>query len=437
MHLKPYKLWPALLILGLFLGLSNPILAQDELAVNILNQNIESDFGNYIAATLSFETEAQIEEVEFFYSPATNRTPTRTRNVAELTPGSPSTARFSIDQNETYFPPGVRLNYWWRLTDTAGNRFETERQQFTYLDNRHNFNTLSNERITLYWYSGNDDFGQTLFNAANNALIRLEEDFGASLGEPVQAFIYNGPSELREALGPGSNEWTGGVAYSDYGVIAMGVTPSSLDWGLRATTHELAHLVIHQVTANPYGDLPRWLDEGLAVYSENPNQLDPQFQRRLDEALRDNEVWTYQTLSSSFPADPDEANLAYAQSGSMVFFIIENYGTEAIANLLAIFSEGALYDDALEQALNVNTTELNALWRAEQGLPPLEAADSGSQPAPNPAPGNANADTPAGDSQAVGPVEESGGLALPCLGSSLPVIFLGLGLLVIGHRRRR
>ena len=53
---------------------------------------------------------------------------------------------------------------------------------------------------------------------------------------------------------------------------------------------------------------------------------------------------TFQTLSSSFPADSQAANLAYGQSGAVVHFILDTYGTEAMAKLLEIFAEGALYE---------------------------------------------------------------------------------------------
>ena len=47
--------------------------------------------------------------------------------------------------------------------------------------------------------------------------------------------------------------------------------------------HELAHLLLAEVTFNCFGRLPTWLNEGLAVYSEGDL---PEFQRRaLDAAV--------------------------------------------------------------------------------------------------------------------------------------------------------
>ena len=429
----------------------------DEANIEILESEIGGEFAETITASVTAKSDKEIENVEFFFRPVTTRTPVTKRNVAEFEPGTEVEASYTIDQQTSYFPPGTQLEYWWKFTDVDGDTLKTDVESYMHLDDRYEFKSLSNERITLYWYRGADDFGQALFDRANEALDNLETVFGVALEKPVQAFIYNGAEELRRALGPGGNEWTGGVAYSDYGVIAMGVAPKNLQWGLRATTHELTHLVVHQATANPYGDIPRWLDEGLAVYNESPGFLDMQFRPTLEAAIDDDSVMTLQTLSSSFPADAEAANLAYGQSGAVVQFTIDTYGSEAMKDLLEIFSEGAIYDDALEEALGVDTRSLDNAWRESVELPPLEnpneiiiveedapaedapEATATSEPTPQAVVEVAPAQVePTAVPVAEAPVAEAdeGGSFLPCLGSALPLFLLGLVALGAGRRRR-
>jgi hypothetical protein len=148
-----------------------------------------------------------------------------------------------------------------------------------------------------------------------------------------------------------------------------------LEWGLGATTHEISHLVIHQAPKNPFGDLPRWLDEGIAVYHENQDELDDDFRMIFEQAVKQNKLMTLRTLSSPFPSDPLLANLAYGQSGAVVKFIVDHYGREAMANLLDIFAEGALYDEALQQALGVDTDGLDNAFRASLGMSALPGTE--------------------------------------------------------------
>ncbi|MGQ9502792.1 MAG: peptidase MA family metallohydrolase, partial [Anaerolineae bacterium] len=228
----------------------------------------------------------------------------------------------------------------------------------------------------------------------------------------------------------GAHDWTGGQSFTEHGVVVITVSPYDLDFGLIAVPHELTHIVIDQATDNPYGDIPRWLDEGLAVYMSG--ELDSPFRgyRSLVATYaRQNRLMTLQTLSSSFPADPEQANQAYAQSGLVVEFIIQNYGKEAMAKLLSIFAQGSLYDDALLEALGVDTWGLDNAWRKNIGAPPLERPGTSGQTPDSeqtaaPVSASSPAASPPADSGPPGttstPGDTAGQVSLPCL--SLGVI---------------
>jgi len=425
-------------VLGTLLALLVSVSAQGEMQV--LDQSIKSEFRDHITAHLNAEGSNEITQVEFFYRVAGRKA--TARSVADFEAGTTVEAEYSIDQTSIYFPPGTELEYWWKITDANGETLKTDQETYLYLDNRHDFNTLSNDRITLYWYRGDDDFGQDLFDQANKGLDQLEENVGVSIEQPLKIFIYGSHDDLMDAISVGAQEWTGGQAFTDQGVVVMGVSPSNLDWGLKATTHELTHLVIHQATDNPYGDLPRWLDEGLAVYNEDPERLDSQFRTSFEKAVASDSLMTLQTLSSSFPADSHAANLAYGESGAVVKFIIDAYGTESMMHLLEIFSEGALYDDALEEALGVDTRELDNAWRASLNLSPLAdtqteiapVAETAPQPEPEPV-GEQSALTPEPAAAPQNETEpETQKPELPCLPGLLPIVMLSV--ILFGRRKK-
>jgi hypothetical protein len=133
-----------------------------------------------------------------------------------------------------------------------------------------------------------------------------------------------------------------------------------------------------------------------------------------------------------------EANLAYGQSGAVVKFIVDTYGPEAMGKLLEIFGEGALYDEAMQAALGVDTDGLDNAFRTSLGLDPLPgtaaepapaqtAAPPAKEPsAPEPAPAATVAPTPP---QAAQPEPQPDGLGLSCLAGLIPLFGLGLVLL--------
>lgn len=443
MLMKGYLIKTGLAVALLLLAvLAWPAAAQD--AIQVVDQSWEAEFREHITFKIDAKSAENVTDVKLFYRLVGQRA--TARNDASFEPGTDVEAIYTIDQRTVYFPPGTQLEYWWKITDEAGHELTTEREQLVYLDDRHDWKTLTNDRLTLYWYDGRQDFGQALFDRANEALNRLEQDAGVTIERPVSIFVYSGQRDLLDAIAATAQEWTGGQAFTDEGVLVIGIRPSNLNWGLQATAHEISHLVIHQATDNPYGDLPRWLDEGLAVYNEDENgNLTADYVTTVRDAARSDTLFTLRSLSSTFPADPDQAHLAYAQSGHIVKFIIETYGAGKMDELLQIFSEGALYDDALEEALGVDTLGLDNAWRESIGAPLLTTAappagapaveteeDVSAETAPEPevepaaTEEAAPAATPEAGAEPVSTAETPAARrALPCLGGLLPLVALG------------
>jgi hypothetical protein len=89
----------------------------------------------------------------------------------------------------------------------------------------------------------------------------------------------------------------------------------------------------------------------------------------LDEALEADSLITLQSLSSSFPAGHKGASLSYAQSQSLVAYLIDTYGWEKMRALLAAFQEGSTYNDALLLVYGMDMDALDQEWRASLILP--------------------------------------------------------------------
>jgi hypothetical protein len=257
-------------------------------------------------------------------------------------------------------PPGSGLEYRWKIADASGSTIETSPAHLSFDDTRYDWNSLTEGELTIYCYQEDDDFVAELMAAAQSALVRLAEDTGAELEKPTQFYIYANSNDLRGAM-IYPQEWTGGVAYPRLGIIAIGISPTNLEWGKRAIAHELAHMVIHQMTLNPYNDLPRWLDEGLAMYAEG--EMEAVFASVLSRAIANDSLISVQSLSSPFSAYIDKASLSYAQSYSLVEYLIISYGQPKMLELLNTFSQGSSYDAAFEAVYGFDMAGLDSLWR--------------------------------------------------------------------------
>jgi hypothetical protein len=279
-------------------------------------------------------------------------------------PSTAVTIQWVWDMRKTGgLPPGSSVEYWWTVSDAGGGKLKTEPARIQIEDNRYEWRRITEGNVTLYWYEGENSFAEELMDAAQVALSRLAENTGAELESPVRFYIYANSTDLRGSM-IYPQEWTGGVAFTRYGIIAIGITPNSSDieWGKRVIAHELTHLVIHQVTFNPYSELPTWLDEGLAMTAEG--ELEAEFKDALGEARKGNALISVRSLASPFSAYAEESFLAYAQSYRLVEYLIDNYGREKMFELLNTFKQGSGYDEALQKVYGFDMDGLNARWRA-------------------------------------------------------------------------
>jgi hypothetical protein len=68
-------------------------------------------------------------------------------------------------------------------------------------------------------------------------------------------------------------------------------------------------------------------------------------------------------MNGDFPYERDGALAAYAYSLSAVMYVVDTWGDEGMAKLLATFREGISYDDAIQQGLGISFNELDRQWR--------------------------------------------------------------------------
>jgi hypothetical protein len=391
----------SVLLLILFSITLSSALAQG--GITVVTDEYETVFGETITFRVAAESESEIASIQLYYK--VDGFPATSRAYPEFESGQTVEAEHEWDLVLNYTPPGSEIEYWWKIEDADGNELKTEPVSFTYEDERYDWRELPSDRIILYWYRGDDDFGQALLDRGLEALDQLSRDTGVTVEKAVKIFIYGSHSDLLGALDQGAREWTGGRAFTDQGIVVIGVTPGNLEWGKRATVHELTHVVIHQVTDTPLGGLPTWLDEGLAMYAEG--DLEPVYMAELNEAIESNTLISVRSISSSFSADSDLASLSYAESYSLVEFILDQYGEEKMSQLIDIFAEGAYYDAALQEALGMDTDGLEDAWRAWLGAPP--------RPTP------AEATPQIAQPPAATPVaQKPSGEELCCLGGSVP-----------------
>jgi hypothetical protein len=261
-------------------------------------------------------------------------------------------------------PPGARVWWLWRITDEDKRTYVTPRQTIVFDDTRYQWQVETAHDLDIYWYSLGASLVKELTEGVESRLARVKLEVDIPEESKPQVFVYPDSEELRSAV-LFTQEWTGALAFWDYNIILIPVRSDNLEWAKRTIAHEITHLLVREATFGPFGDIPTWLNEGLAQYAEG--EMEKYHRQALDDAIKENNLLSVRSLGSSFPADPDRASLAYAQSLSLVSYLVDTYGWDKMRELLAVFKEGSTYDNALQEVYSFDTGGLEEQWRVHVG----------------------------------------------------------------------
>lgn len=340
-------------------------------------------FSESLDFTLGVESASPVTEAILFYGRDGVRLVRRI--YPDFTPGAQTTTIHYTELLESgQFAPGTIFRTWWELTLQDGTVFRTPVETFEYTDANHAWQTIASDRALLFYYGKTLPLAQELLARAEEAIALLQEQIGISLEQPVRIYVYNNSRDMQAALSTRSEGY-------DSRVVTLGVSVGEDTLLLlgdhrdvkQTLAHELSHIVVGLATDNPYSDLPRWLDEGLAMYAEGKLPLDNQ--RALDRAIQRDALPSIRSLSS-YTSQASEVDLFYGAAYSVVDFMLREYGREKMTALLGVFAEGARQEDALQQVYGLGLNELDNLWRASLGLGPRGASAPAPVPDSAPAP---------------------------------------------------
>ncbi|MEM9776721.1 MAG: peptidase MA family metallohydrolase, partial [Chloroflexota bacterium] len=363
------------LIVGLFI-LTVPEFLYAQSAIVTENESVSVSFPDSITFEIEASGESIIDKATLIYG--TNGRScqnTGSKQVIEFDPGQSVDLAWEWELKRSgSLPPGAEIWWEWQIEDEAGNVFTTERQTQLVEDERFDWTTLESNGLLVNWVEGDQAFGESILEIADESLSLIASDMGVPRPENINVWVYPSSDDVQEAL-VYSPEWAGGIAFPNYGITILGIAPDQEEWKSQVVPHELVHLVVGELMFNCYGVwLPTWLNEGLARYGER--NIESRDLSQFQSVLEAGELPPLKTLAVSFSAFGADASVSYTQSYIIVKYLIDTYGSDKMAELLNTVKSGNRIDAALEMVYGFDTAELDAEWRGTTGFaatPTLEA----------------------------------------------------------------
>ncbi len=349
------------ILLVLLVGLIAPTIPVAAADLAVSKQTATVDFPTKLKFDLVADAPQPATAVEVWYHAAFD--PVTEVSRTQFAGGTHIDTSSTIDMQLHYLPPGVDVVYRWRVTLQDGSILETPEKTVTYMDNRYQWTTATSGPVTIYYFKGDDSVGQEALNTTVQSIDKFEQTFNIKSTEPVRVLVYGSQNDFASALPPNSAEWIGGIAEPSLHLVLTGIESGSgaTTEVHRVLSHEVVHLIVGQATDNPFNTPPPWLDEGLATYYQEVQ--DSRFPPALKNAVNKGELIPVRALDSSFPDDPNQALLSYAESESIVNFIITQKGADQMAALLKAYGQGVSNDDAVNMGLGISIDQLDLQWK--------------------------------------------------------------------------
>jgi hypothetical protein len=349
---------------------------------DVTDDRVAFDFPNTATFSATLTADSDITSVTLEYG---NVQQTCGEVVAkaypDFTAGKTVQVKWTWDMRQSgSLPPGASIWWRWLYTDTTGKQLIGEMKTATWLDDVHDWQTISSGDLRLHWYRNDKSFAQTMLDAGVEGLRRNKEQAGLTTDAPVDLYVYPNYDDMKDAI-LYEPSWTGGMAFPEYNIFIMGISESDSTWDQNTVIHELTHILIGHFTFSCIGSVPTWLNEGLAMFSEG--KLDSNAQAQLDQAISSDTLITVRSLNGGFSELSDKANLSYSQSQSIVSFLITTYGQKKLTQLLAALRDAKPIDDSLLEVYGFDTDGLEDAWRQSVGAAPRAvSAQPTSQPTP-------------------------------------------------------
>ena len=327
-------------------------------AITIVESTHRIEFPDRIVFTLEAEAPSDIRSARLYYKVGPQDVkvytyPVRFSNLDSLE------AEFIVNTGrDGFIPQGVEIEYYYVFTDSLGNVTMSDSRKFEYLDPRYDWRRLAQDDFTVIWHNRPERAVRSMAADASVRLRAVRELFGLEGDYDFKAVIVNSRAEANRSFPPVSDTAQdtalyGGFAFNNYGVLALsGLNRDSL-------IHELTHLMFAERVDSPRAKPPAWLNEGLAMYFEPGGGYR---EVGVQRAMRSDDLIPLRHMRT-VPGRPEEVRLFYAQSASVVRFLMDEFGAGRMDTLLTELNEGRSIDAALKSAYGVDVDELDAGWR--------------------------------------------------------------------------
>jgi hypothetical protein len=206
--------------------------------------------------------------------------------------------------------------------------------------------------------------------ATRSAAADVKEKLAAELGQKVlghvEVRVARTPEEMAQLAPAGlpPPAYATGVAYPPLKLVLLSLrAPDTAEAANleEVFSHELTHVALEDAVQGQH--VPRWFNEGLAVYESGESSFGRL--RTLWDATLSRSLLPLSDLDRGFPSDKVEVSIAYAESADFVRFLLRRADHQRATSLIERVRAGETFDRSLTDAYGTDMRKLEYEWRQD------------------------------------------------------------------------
>ncbi|MDP3142715.1 MAG: peptidase MA family metallohydrolase [Candidatus Omnitrophota bacterium] len=229
-----------------------------------------------------------------------------------------------------------------------------------------NWSERKSSHFVIYFKDAPEDFIDNVIDAAEEYYREITSDLGFTRygswtwEDRAKIYIYKDADDYVQTTK--QPEWSSGsTSYRDKVINTFPLASGFFDTLL---PHELGHIIFREFVGFRT-DIPLWLDEGVASYQEKARRWGSN--KTVKKAIEDKTFIPLDELSQrvlSAKSDRNVVELFYAESGSVVYYLITKFGKYRFVDFCRALKEGRTFEDSLRYAYSrfENVKDLNRAW---------------------------------------------------------------------------
>jgi len=204
---------------------------------------------------------------------------------------------------------------------------------------------------------------ESLARVSKSVYDEIVADVGVPPQPGIEIYLAASHEDFlkRQPHGDRAPEWAAGLAYPERNLMILKAPRAALFGKInpyRTFRHELAHLTLHQAMEG--APIPRWLDEGLAMYEAKEWTF--RTTAVISAVTLKKNFIPLATLNRAFPLDFHEAEVAYAESFSMVAWLMNRFGRKDFQTFIFNLKERRTLSQSSQAAFAMTFYELEKRW---------------------------------------------------------------------------